>query len=288
MDNPTPLISFNCNPKVFITKLRSTKKVSASVISDIQDAILSPASHTKGLAQDTHSFFEEALTAWPLSECVAPLFLLRAIAAHAFFPAHYFNVVKGGGSGSSKSSKSALVEINKERVAKLCDGLERQILSKDKVCSILGTAVLMNLFATKCGKALVVAQRILRSVFSPALDMLDSDDPEIRKMAAALAYNYASLGPFKDEALGATCTFRLSVAILKNYPKKSVSQDASIYSLAAFKYMLVNNPSMAKTVSKNPQLTSHVQSLVKARGSPKINELAKELCTIMNIPLKAK
>lgn len=272
---PTPVISFSCNPKVFITKLRSTGKVSAGVIGDIRNAVLDPSSCAGGLAADTHTFFEVALWAWPLSECTAPLFLLRGIATHSFFPAHYFNI-----------GNDNVPVIDEGRTARLCKGLNRQIVSKDKTCTVLGIAVLMNLFATPCGEAFAKTPSVLRNVFAHTLDNLDSEDPDVRKMAAALAYNYASSGPFKDEALGATCAFRLSVAIVKKYPKKSVSEDASVYSLAAFKCMLVNNPALEKSMSRNPQLTSHILSLAKARGSPKVSELAKELCAIMNIQMK--
>lgn len=286
-ENPTPLISFNCNPKVFVTKLRSTKKVSPGVIGEIRNAILDPSSCRAGLTRGTHAFFEEALATWPPGECVAPLFLLRGLATHSFFPAHYFRI------GEDRTPV-----VDEARAARLCEGLRRQVTSKDGTCAVLGLTALMNMFATPCGEAFAKSQCVLRGVFVHALDALDSEDAELRKMAAALAYNYASAGPFADEALGATCTFRLSVAILKKYPKKKETTtmkkkdtplDASVYALTAFKYLLVNNPAFAGTASKNPQLTSHMLSLAKDRATPpRVCSLANELCTILNISPKSK
>lgn len=288
-DKPTPLISFNCNPKVFVTKLRSTGKVSPGVIGEIRSAILDPASCKAGLSNETHAFFEESLATWAPGECVAPLFLLRGVATHSFFPAHYFNMAKG-----------KLPAVDEGRAARLCEGLRRQVAAKDRACAVLGLGVLLNLFATPCGEALAKSPSVLRGVFVHALDVLDADDAELRRMAAALAYNYAAAGHFVDEALGATCTFRLSVAILKKYPKakkgggggsssSSSSQDeAQVYALTAFKYLLLNNPGFVATAGKNPQLTAHMVSLAKDRGAPRVCNLANELCTIMNISLKSK
>lgn len=278
-ESERPLISYSCNPRAFTTKLRSTGSVNAGVIWEIRDAILDPTNYATGLSGETHAFFEKALSTWPLSECVAPLFLLRGLALHSFFPAHYFTPPSAGGRPPA---------VDEARAGRLFRGLERLVAAKDKSSAVLAMAALMNLFATPAGEALAKTPDVLRSVFALTLDELDNNDPQLREAAAALAYNYACTGPFADQALGATCLFRLSVATVKKYPKKCDSQEAKLYTLAALRSLLTNNPLLVASASKNAQLTTHIMELAKARGSHqnKTASIAKELCTIMSVPQK--
>jgi len=261
--NHSALLSLQRVYKAYVAKLRAGGKAPEAVLSSVEAALsASVASDVKADAT-VIQFIQDALTSWPIPDCVPVLYLLRELATVPDYGVYLSN--------------------NTESLDALCRGLERCGVEAERPAPcLLSMAVGSNLFASAAvAKYLRSSESALSTVFfKTALKNLESKTKSVEQMAAALVFNF-TLEPLHVSEQQINGIVNSFCQALCHDSSTAIDPDFEQRCLLAIGHLIQNNKNAAPIVSQS-KLHSYLLTRKDARDVPNNADICREICSLLS------